>query len=826
MTLAVVVAAAVGVWVLGDDDDPAARRVEQLVEPADVRRGAEPGAAAEAITPEVAPPDASARADADAPVPTTPVPRRLGLEVVVRYADGSPAGHALVAVTDADESLVASGVAGRDGRLAAPDVVPAGPLDVWVAGVVHDVHIERFEAVAGPLVVDLPDGAEVTGVVRVDGAPPREEVPIAVRVRDATRLRVPGEVYVALHGDMRDRPSSRLHAGSPTVDGRFRIGGLPDGASADVRFPSLFRTVDDERSVTVQAPARDVLVDLVTRPLFIARFVDDDGAPLPRAKVDFAARGEQGAVSTVATADDEGAFAMTLPPDDGYAQVALEVVSEDDTRRGRFTFDVPMQRTTDVGDLVVPRGRVLDVLVVDEDGAPIVDALVRPLPDGVDVDELREDRGHLDEVLGVSDPTDAEGRTRVGPLRADETRAEVLALRHAAVVVPLPPPPTDALTVELTPCALFDVTFAGDGELDGVLFVVASDGALYAGGSAREHPLRRSLGAARAWRSTFRYVTDAEGSRATSVEAGFPAAPSVIISDVAPDTPLTVSVVDASDEVLWGPVEVALAPGETHAITITLEGESRTLEGRVVDTSGAPVAYAQVQIVRDGSSPNDRTEPDGTFVFDGLRVDALELFVHGDDFVARRVAVDVADSPVELVVERGTAVDVAVVDPRGRPVDGATVRFMDPESGVVRTAGGWDAASPYRLEAVPVGVYDFVVRLAGREWTARHDTRVDYLEVVVDDVGEATITWTAELDADWPWLELLRLDDETRTRRRVTDDERALRRVDFAALPHGRYTVRLTDGRPDLDRSREVLTAPPFDVGPEPARVALEPSGD
>lgn len=792
-----VVAAIVGVglW-MGERGSP--EPVGDLVEPSGRVEGGAPGAAADvpALTvggsptkPEhVAAPTQAARA----------------VDVVVRHPDLSPAAHALVAVTQ-DTTLVAAGTAGRDGRFTVTAPPRSGTLDVWVAGVTYDVHLASFPRIPdGDLVVDLPGGAEVAGIVLVDGAAPTSELPIALRVPSGPRRDLPAKVDEALRSELVGYATLAVRRGSPTVDGRFRITGIPEDSTARLRFPRVFRTRGGDRTVDVRAPNLDVVIDLVRQPLLSARLVDEAGAPVVGARAEFAIFSGERWTRRLATSDGAGRVAVVLPDDELLDEVTIAATSASRRLRGRFVFEgVAALGAPDVGDLVLVAGRALTLRVVDEKGRPVEGAMARPIADGVDADEARSTHGPVDEWIGATLPTRADGVTHFDALLPDETRVEVVALGHAEIVVDVPPPPADAMTVVLQRGARLDVHFTGVHTPDGIDLLVSTDGPLCEGGDA-SHPMRGALGAAVSMRSEFQWQAGTDGPALQRTTAHFPAARRVVVDDLAPDTPLEVSAVSASGEMLWGPVEVVLAPGEWHRLDVEVREAGRRLEGRVVDGAGAPVAFASVDVVGNPlSSAQDRTDEKGRFVLDGLRAPVVTLAVEGVGFVPLRVEQPVADTPVEIVVERGRSVDVRVVDAVGRTlVPGARVFANMPGRVVHGEAVGPRAGPLYRLEHLPLGTVEFIVTIGERTWSRTAHTATDRVTIEVDGIGLLELGWPGDAGLSMPTL---RIDDAATgasvLARQLTPEEQR-EGLAIAALPHGSYDVRVTrraPGVPEVD---------------------------
>jgi len=195
-----------------------------------------------------------------------PVPRAY---VQVDYGNGGSSGStAEDGVAIVDVSGRAAGLAGATVVVRAPrartgTLLPFGPARLGpLTG--HETEVE----------IRLPVEATVTGVVRdPDGAPVRGAVVIAATEEQGRNLEG------AFTRDGGDLPRARTDA-----DGRFRLGGLADGAEVDVHVapPPDFPRPEPVR---VRGGQQDVVVTLVPGTAVVVTVLDEAGAPVQGATV-------------------------------------------------------------------------------------------------------------------------------------------------------------------------------------------------------------------------------------------------------------------------------------------------------------------------------------------------------------------------------------------------------------------------------------------------------------------------------------------------------------------------------------------------------------
>lgn len=606
--------------------------------------------------------------------------------VVVR----GPFPRGPLAVTDADGRFVLRGLRGRDAvTLAAPAHVFDGVVTdgVWLRPDV-DADLElgpegfawRNEPDASEPPADGPDGKPVAPKAEEDGADEDDEreetgnrttlVVRSSRIVDRVGLALGPDVE---HTALYDGGASRAYVtdveGPAWLVVDFEDGGTPARRVVPVDLP-----VREGRALRVEfdldAP---VAGERPTGPLRV-HLVRADGSAVPTATVD--ARSISGGNGL---RGDEVEFPLDL---DGPSHVA---VRPEDT--------VPLvARLETPGDarLVVPGGAI-QATVLDADGRPVTgQALLRGAPFDVVAGRLS--------ILGVPPGRhalivdDAAGAAGVIEVEVGD-RPVALVLRLPRVVVDEVVPFDGPFPGDEPPRQADDPRGGTDGTDDADEAEVASvlvDGVT--GRPAAGAVLRG-------------YEEDAS-------DAAF-GTDLVLASGVADGAGLAVVPWTGRSSKHW----VALAPGRapTHGWGAApparmVLGAGVRFVGRVVDPLDRDLAGARVSVYLGcGHGPTaaaTRTDEDGRFVLEHAPVEHAYLWVEADghEGLVRPVddALDAAlDGEATFVLRPAADLDGVVVDPAGRPVVGAVVRYFGGETRGPRAIT--DAEGRFRLTGVRPG---------------------------------------------------------------------------------------------------------------------------
>jgi len=293
-----------------------------------------------------------------------------------------------------------------------------------------------------------------------------------------------------------------------------------------------------------------------------------------------------------------------------------------------------------------------------------------------------------------------------------------------------------------------------------------------------------------------------------------------------------------------GSTTLTLEPGERRELTQRIDAELSAVVVRVADGSGAGLA-AQVtlQAVRsiDGKNRSDSTrstsrltDSSGRAAFPGLSVQRVSVWAQAEGFAPLwRDDITLDHDPLEiaLIIERGSGLDVQIVDDVGRPRDVDSVALTGTPMTVLaeHVAPGW-----YRFVGVPRAATGLVASAQGRRWSVR-SLAGPVVQLVVPASGSLSVSWS-ELPLSyepngvfisseppaWGWFEPL--DAATRAARGP---------VLFENLAPGDYIVRLNCPDAPVARSKSPdarspeatpnLSAPAVVVSRQIAEVRIEP---
>ena len=291
--------------------------------------------------------------------------------------------------------LVADGVHG--GRLLLDESVghwhaDAGALDLHVLAPGHRTLVERIELHADKepphILASLVRGEEVPAITgRVTATAPAH---VEVRARSP-------EGFMA----MPDNQLPVIAAASCTADGAFAFGGLP---------PGLYRLVASaegvgEKGLDVEAPAHDIEIELRPAATLVVQALSLDGEPVPDAWIHVEQVGGRfwcervGPDGRVRFGDlPAGRFRILPKPTRTQEKVRSTVASKEEIElRGGEEGNVTVR---------VPSPVAFAYVIVDEAGAPWVDATITLFPNYYDYAQILEE----DRFYRLKLTTDGDGR--------------------------------------------------------------------------------------------------------------------------------------------------------------------------------------------------------------------------------------------------------------------------------------------------------------------------------------------------------------------------------------------------------------------------------
>jgi len=471
-------------------------------------------------------------------------------------------------------------------------------------------------------------------------------------------------------------------------DGRFELSGLMPGVGYElaVLAPGHAPGVVGFGPLEVGAEKPDLRIVLETGRRGVGRVVGADGEPIAGAEVRIVRLPEKGMrARTITPADEpigaetdaEGRFFVTgLAPGEvelharapGHAPVRIPGI------------EVPAERNEfDLGEVVLEPGARLEGRVVDTEGRAVAGAELRL---GKDPDLMSP---RIQPFGWPSSASDARGRFIFEDLRPDERVFLRIAKSGYDLAEASAEPGEEKLEIVL------------EGHLSLSGRVIDPEGRPIEGA-------RVSIGGeidGRFYGISAGATTDAEGRFETD--------------KVAPDATLVRA---------WArghqPSErIPLERGEEGALAeveIMLE-LGFEVEGRVIDSVGAPVMGALVFVESSGGSPgpSGQSDSEGLFRLEGVAPGEAELAaVEGPRQVTEAIEVGPGSRFVEIVLPAGFEVSGRVVDPEGTGLERIVVEltaWSDPGTLPVREVT--DAAGAFRFDDVGPGTWAVTARAEG-----------------------------------------------------------------------------------------------------------------
>jgi RNA polymerase sigma-70 factor (ECF subfamily) len=396
------------------------------------------------------------------------------------------------------------------------------------------------------------DEVELAGIVLVDGAEPTWPLQLVLSSPSGGTAMRAQPASTTTGGARAPEPAPlELH---PDARGAFSFGRVP--ASWSGRIAVLDHELEDgRRTLSLTAPAADLVLRVRSTPAITGRYLDPSGAPIANAWFAAEVRGETDGmeladVRTVATTD-EGRFRVPLDVASGLESAAGTLLLEVDDRAHLRTAlaEFRLADGLDLGDLVAEPVSRLVFRVLDEHDAPIADAIAQV---GEPLHRMLESgwpRG--------SAPTEPDGRGELRHAPARATLVRFAALRYASRRMTVEPGASPA--VRLARLACLDVRVTGTPERGARLALSAEEAPFALAADSEDMSQQRALGAARPdeWREQGRRLGFAlDGER-------------LLLVGLRPDVVLTLDVTEADGRLL-GTRTVVLAPGEWQTLVLDL----------------------------------------------------------------------------------------------------------------------------------------------------------------------------------------------------------------------------------------------------------------
>ena len=270
---------------------------------------------------------------------------------------------------------------------------------------------------------------------------------------------------------------------------------------------------------------------------------------------------------------------------------------------------------------------------------------------------------------------------------------------------------------------------------------------------------------------------------------------------------------------LWEAQIPALVPGEQRLLTMRLEGVSKTIRVRVLDSGRKPVASAMVYVTELDyrSMRGEHVDENGEAELGSLFEHSVFLSVRAMQYPPKTFQFDpIPAQVVDLVLDDPRTVEVDLIDRSGAPYRGKA-RVHSSVAGSYWEAQPSKDPGQYRLTLLPPG--DVLVEADGEFGSVSrwHDTQSTTATLIVGercsvranmhlDEQQRQSSWTVSVAAPGASRDL--------TRARVRPFEQLLNEVDISGLAEGSYDVWLL-------RTDEALCGEWQRVG-QPTRVLLD----
>ncbi|MBN9687710.1 MULTISPECIES: carboxypeptidase-like regulatory domain-containing protein [unclassified Corallococcus] len=543
--------------------------------------------------------------------------------------------------------------------------------------------------------------------------------------------------------EARDGEAPVFAEAATDAEGRFVLEGLPEG-------PVTLWALGDTGAVSqggVAVGSNDVTLTLEQGILFEGTVTDTDRkTPIQDARVTIVSRWHTRFFDAVT--DAEGRFIVGPLPQGDYAAFATAV------DRSPW-FQPKLDGYTDMSTVVLARALSLTGQVLSSEGAPVPGILVHLEGDTATASTQRT-------------TTDGEGRFR---FTAPAVLHQLTAESGGAFATLDVTPPLEHVELRLQPGVFVTGTVRDD--------------AGHPIPNARVETYREDGGPLAAEATT---VTDAGGRYQLGPTRPGPHTFRIL-------APHHLDVEEHAQKLQQG-----MAP-----LDFTLR-RAQSVEGRVVDTSGAPVEGILLSLSGNFGDGDDidaggarRSDATGHFVLDVKRAGTGELSVEDPSFQRQTLAVRIPSRDVVVVLDRGASVSGTVTDPQGLPLRGATVTlgtearedapYEEPRQTLTDEQGRFHlqgiAPGTYLLEAVVQGdLMDASVSQSitfqareHRDVSLRMEAGRERSGIAVDGTGQplADVVITASSSGDAVW-QYHRSEDEGP--------------VGFRTGPDGRFTLR------------------------------------
>ena len=436
----------------------------------------------------------------------------------------------------------------------------------------------------------------------------------------------------------------------------------------------------------------------------------EDGAPLSEATVALRVRYTEEPdrqVQTLGSTDAGGRFALPLRSRE-LASLQLDAKVMPHLWHS-FTVD-PVPVGLDLGDLLLPRTRVVRFQVLDARGRALPEAEVSTGPfflreavvlsgeDGSGTLNLWERPYTLHARKSGFAPAKQ-------PVSATESDPVVLVLQPSTrLTIRLVDPKGEPVTLPAVEFETSDELFPGLEERD----------------DAYAHTQRGS------WQSG-RWVPKLSMMGVRPDPEGI-----VELNGLSTSARIRVRVVHGAGDPYREELLPLLSPGEHLSRTWVLDVRGLAFSGRVLDADGKPIRRARIHLKVGGGSESRSADWKGRFRFEGLQADVVELRIQAEGYltlVRKAYRILPEGEEAEFRLQPGSPLRVRVEDEAGNPVS-ATVAIAA-EGYASELCHGAGADGWCRFSAVPQVLLEVQVYLAGGRYVQEHDPAIPELVITI-----------------------------------------------------------------------------------------------
>ncbi|MEO6709299.1 MAG: Ig-like domain-containing protein [Planctomycetota bacterium] len=666
----------------------------------------------------------SRRAASDSPSGKPSAAKRQRLTIQVQDPDGTEVSGAAIAIFHGD-SVLDSGRTDSRGALVLDGGEGSGEYALLAPG--WAFARGAIELGSGERLIALVDDLTIAGRVLVDGAPPTRSMELSF---DRGIPPLPTAVFQALGGAVRGQISLTART---QADGGFSFRGLHDTEPGEISWQEPYfmeagKGTAPRQSAQASAPQGDLFLRLVEGLEVRLRVVDGDGNPVPGAPVSVSSREKDPLRDQSATrrrierridtvADFEARYARAILPSPEY-QLVVEVALAGGTGARKYTPEWPVdpRGIFDLGDLSVATTRNVNVLVQDELGNPIHDAIVRAWPSAKWPEAY----------------TDASGRI-VCRLETDDEGILVTLQDYLSEFVRVPQDAVDAM-VSLRKSTILEFEIATDSQRMRDLNVsLTADGPIFQDEGSAGERLRVDEEARRSGISV--------DKRRTLIGPNFDGR--WIFNGVAPNQALH-AVLQQRNETELSSVDVApLFAGEHRRVALRLDDEGKSLRVRVLGPDHARLSRAIVSVPDAYSSSGggrwsvkeQRVDDAGEAEIVSIYGDRAILLARAEGFASKSLSVHPIPSGVlEIVLEKTRSIEVELVSPDGKLIEEDQDLEASPD-GLAVMRGIGISRGRYRIDGLPAGMALLTVAGPAGKASLLHDTRQAFARMVVGDQG-------------------------------------------------------------------------------------------